>query len=73
MRQHRDTNIANMSMNIHSQIDFYDTFMRAIEIDLENIKIASNTSMAIDLISPLLGHLIENKIDEQPIQTNKLR
>ena len=61
MKQAKNVNSPNMLCNINaSQNDYYDIFIRAIEIDLENIKAAAGTGVAIKLISPSLTPFFED-------------
>ncbi len=64
MKQNRTNNIANIILNTgFFQSEFYDLFLRATEIDLENIKMVSGTGTVIELISPSLIAIIDNEVD----------
>ena len=69
MKQNRASNIANTIPNAaFSQSEFYDLFLRATEIDLENIKMVSGTGVAIELISPSLIAIIDKEVDDLAAQ-----
>jgi hypothetical protein len=57
MKQTNNTNIVSVVNSTGQVNDSLNVFMRAVEIDYENIKLADNTGMAIELISPTIDIL----------------
>lgn len=57
MKQVNNINILS-AVNSNTQAnDLFSIFMMAVEMDYENIKLAHNTGMAIELISPTIDTL----------------
>lgn len=70
MKQNSKINTSDNILNITApQGEFYDLFLRAIEIDLENIEIISKTGASIELISPSLIGSIDHNTGDQPNKT----
>lgn len=66
MNQDNAINIANVITNTRycQNDDYYNLFLRATEIDLESIKVALRTGTIIDLISPSLKEILNEKANQ---------
>jgi hypothetical protein len=66
MKPNKNINVAAPCANNVSsqQTNMYDVLLRAVEMDIENVKMAAGTGTVVPLVSPAFSQLLDSKQGE---------